>query len=364
MESLEMKENKKEYFLLLTQVGIIVLLDICLTLVFSYFTMILMGIYSSDPEKWMAQLANLKLGKITAYIKQGKRVITTLGYHKSGYRILNYFSMKLLIPVTIFLLLLLITSFIFFREIQKLKIENERLQQRLDINIKELEMERKRSQKFCNQIDIYEGNLYHQFKTPLSSLMILCKEKDQLSIISRLSRMTTILLQEKKITSNKVRFEYKEIYLDEIIWDAVEDLSTLMNQAEGMLQIHIQNDFDWMVYGDEFWLQEAIKAILDNSIGNATGENGIHVFLYKELQKYVIRIETVADRLSEEQMMHLFERYYTNRVGHFGIGLHMSYEIIRNHNGNIRVYQKQDIGNNVVIFRIELPLLESAKKYL
>ncbi|MBI5410091.1 MAG: hypothetical protein HZA14_12050, partial [Nitrospirae bacterium] len=73
-----------------------------------------------------------------------------------------------------------------------------------------------------------------------------------------------------------------------------------------------------------------------------------------------IDISDTGKGIPPEFMSHLFDPFFTTKgVGGTGLGLSVSYGIIKNHNGNISV--KSEVGTGST-FTIELPVHKGEKK--
>ena len=65
-----------------------------------------------------------------------------------------------------------------------------------------------------------------------------------------------------------------------------------------------------------------------------------------------IRIQDDGDGIAEEDLPHIFDRFYMGRSGKSGIGLALTKEIIHLHKGTIRAYN----GDGGAVFEITLPM--------
>ena len=63
--------------------------------------------------------------------------------------------------------------------------------------------------------------------------------------------------------------------------------------------------------------------------------------------------------MEQEELNRIFEPFYTNREKGVGLGLTLSYKLIKENNGDIHVYSQPNQGT---IFTITLPLYEEEEK--
>lgn len=123
-----------------------------------------------------------------------------------------------------------------------------------------------------------------------------------------------------------------------------------------MLEEHIVEDVT--VHGDEVRLGELVSILLDNAIDHAScgSDAAIAVSLAAERHHAVLRV-TNPGNLSEEQIGHLFDRFYraddsrNGEGGHYGLGLSIARAIVAAHHGEITCSSM----DGTVTFTVTLP---------
>ena len=65
----------------------------------------------------------------------------------------------------------------------------------------------------------------------------------------------------------------------------------------------------------------------------------------------LLKIQDDGDGIAEEDIKHIFDRFYIGKTGNTGIGLALTKEIVRLHKGNIRAYNSE----TGAVFEIKLP---------
>lgn len=224
-------------------------------------------------------------------------------------------------------------------------------------------------------IDHYEENLYHQLKTPLTSLQ-LCLEQlppqapqdkqvyeTAKMQLQKLSRLITLFLRNKRLSSNQIKFHYKLAALDSIVEDAVRQLQQQATFHHITVCWKLQ-DGDFSLPCDETWLSECIITLLENAIEHSPEHGTVRISLYHEKGRYRLQILSSGILLDLADLPQIFERYYSGSPGHFGIGLHMARTIAENHHGHIVAYNAEgDEGEQGVCFDLVLPILDRAETY-
>jgi signal transduction histidine kinase len=109
--------------------------------------------------------------------------------------------------------------------------------------------------------------------------------------------------------------------------------------------------------------QDKIKQVLLNLLSNAIKYNqpqgSITMSAAVEENELVITIKDTGMGISEEYMVHLFEKFYRvgsseNEAPGSGLGLAISQRIVEAHNGRIEVQSKVGVSTT---FRVYLPIM-------
>jgi PAS domain S-box-containing protein len=194
----------------------------------------------------------------------------------------------------------------------------------------------------------------HDLRNPLSSIAMsvsllrstlpaesLGRAGKQLEIIARsaerMKRLISDLLDVASIDAGHLSVSTEPQPIDALLRDAVEMLQPLA--ADKSIHISLGETPEWLVAVAD---KERIIQVLSNLIGNAikfTREGG-SIVVAAQSHEGMVRV-TVSDTgqgLSEEQMPHLFDRYWQARKdGRLGIGLGLTIAkgIVEAHGGRI-----------------------------
>jgi signal transduction histidine kinase len=127
-------------------------------------------------------------------------------------------------------------------------------------------------------------------------------------------------------------------------------LQLLHKQAEG--QGHIlelqSTQPDLRAYFDSQQLTQALVNLLLNAIQATPAHGRIQVCVGAENGKVEVIVQDGGPGLSDEQLEHLFEPFYTTKPGGTGLGLAISRELMRSQEGDI-VYRTHETGARFVI---------------
>ncbi|HON17587.1 MAG TPA: ATP-binding protein, partial [Salinivirgaceae bacterium] len=105
-------------------------------------------------------------------------------------------------------------------------------------------------------------------------------------------------------------------------------------------------------------ISAALNNILQNAV-EASGDNGkIEIITQKEAENIIIKIVDSGKGIEPEELKKIFDPFYTTKpIGEgIGLGLTISYGIIKEHGGNITVHSTPNVGTTV---SIELPIVEN-----
>jgi len=151
----------------------------------------------------------------------------------------------------------------------------------------------------------------------------------------------------------------------------VTGLVPLLKEAAGLIpagqgiEVHYSLDPDiWPAEVDEGQIQQVLRHIIQNAIEAMPGGGSIDILAgnviveasdrlpLKEGRYVKISIRDHGPGIPEEQISKIFDPYFTTKESRRGLGLAVSYAIIRNHEGLIRVESRE---GHFSAFHILLP---------
>ena len=216
-----------------------------------------------------------------------------------------------------------------------------------------IEKEAERQQTFFQ-------NASHELKTPLMAIQgyaegIQAGVMDTGSaaevILEESDRMTELveeLLDISKIDMGRQQLALSEMDIRELLYDSIR----AVEPAAAASGITITPDFPEtpvMVSCDDTRLRRAVTNILSNGVRYACSQ--MHLTCRADKHHVTIRIQDDGDGIAEEDLPHIFDRFYMGKSGKSGIGLALTKEIIHLHKGTICAYN----GDSGAVFEITLP---------
>ena len=218
---------------------------------------------------------------------------------------------------------------------------------------RDIEKEAERQQTFFQ-------NASHELKTPLMAIQgyaegIQAGVMDTGSaaevILEESDRMTELveeLLDISKIDMGRQLIAFSEMDIRELLYDSIRAVEPAA--AGGIAIVPDFPEEPVMVSCDDTRLRRAVTNILSNGVRYARSE--LRLTCRADKRHVTIRIQDDGDGIAEEDLPHIFDRFYMGKSGKSGIGLALTKEIIHLHKGTIRAYN----GETGAVFEITLPV--------
>ena len=226
------------------------------------------------------------------------------------------------------------------------------------VNRYEAEQERNRLKRQLT------NNINHELKTPVASIQVcletllsgisLSKEKRQ-ELIERCytqnERLRRLLNEVSLITrmeEGSALISREAVAINEIIDEVAEELDVM--PEEERLILHTNFSGNVVVDGNPSLIGSIFRNLTENAISYSEGKN-IYISLLENNERIChIRFEDDGKGVKEEQLSHLFERFYridkgrSRQKGGTGLGLAIVKHAVQFHGGNITVTNRPGGG--------------------
>lgn len=209
-------------------------------------------------------------------------------------------------------------------------------------------------------------DISHQLKTPLTSILIILDnlidnpEMDYQTRVEflhdfkreavRIQSLIQSILKLSKFDSNTVQFIKQDIYLKQIVDEAIKNTESLADLKN--IKINVEGNKKIKLNCDLLWQTEAVTNILKNCIEHSNENTQIDIKYNNNSVYSYITITDYGEGISKEDIPHIFERFYRGKNSaneSIGIGLSLSKTIIESNNGIIAV----ESNNNKTTFTIK-----------
>ncbi len=210
------------------------------------------------------------------------------------------------------------------------------------------------------------ADIAHQLRTPLTAAELIvnrldcCENKlehenllQEISALFRqMDQLLTILLKLSRLDAGIVSFEKADIIVMELIEQVARRCAISMELHDIDLEIEMTKDIK--IYADPIWMAEAIQNIIKNAIESIGNGGSISISAQSTPLYTEIVISDNGPGLSQQDLLHLFERFYRGRKSTstgFGVGLALSKAIIVHLGGTIQAKNRVDGHGAMFIIR-------------
>lgn len=215
------------------------------------------------------------------------------------------------------------------------------------------------SQKEKEYLEVALSDISHQLKTPLTSIMVMnellenknleeskrkeCMQKSKVQL-EKIQWLITSLLKISQIDSGTIKLKKENVNAKELINKTLESLIIQIEAKDINLIQDIEEDLT--IICDENWTSEALINIIKNAYEHTEKEGTIKITAKGNPIYSEIKIEDNGSGIKEEDINHIFERFYRGKSNKesIGIGLNMSKTIIEKQNGTIEVQSTEGVG--------------------
>ncbi|RAJ31917.1 sensor histidine kinase [Pedobacter cryoconitis] len=226
-------------------------------------------------------------------------------------------------------------------------------------------------QELSDRKDEFLSIASHELKTPLTSIKALFQligrsitpdhkiyhflERANTNVL-RLEKLIANLLDVSKINAGKLSYEYTEFAFDQMLEDAVLSMQDIAPHHHFILHKPDAVNFT----GDKFRLEQVIYNFLSNAVKYSPQGKEIIVSSEVNNGNIIVAVQDFGIGIKRENLANIFDRYYRvdNTIMKFdglGLGLFISSEIIKRHNGSFWIESELGIG---ATFYFILPLTE------
>lgn len=179
-----------------------------------------------------------------------------------------------------------------------------------------------------------------------------------LDIISHEAARCGQIVKDLLIFSRSEQDEYAKEDLLKITDNSITVINHHL-EIHGIKLIKDYPDVPILIYCNADKIQQALMALLINSIEASPDGGKITVSIVPEQNKIIIKVADEGTGISNKDLPHIFEPFYSTKEDSngTGLGLPVAYGIITNHGGNIEVEKTSNQGTT---FKITLPTAEHA----
>ncbi len=216
---------------------------------------------------------------------------------------------------------------------------------------------------------VFISNASHELRTPLTSIngqleVLMMKDrsseeyKESLASVlddikSLIDLSNRLLLIARTSTFNPVKQD-KKVRIDEILWQVQEDTKKYNNNYNISISLDqsLTDSDQMLIDGDESLLKVAVSNLIDNAC-KYSSDNSVEILIRQSGKMIEVVFTDSGIGIPEVDLKKVFEPFYrsSNALTHrgSGIGLQLVNQIIKSHNGEIRLTSKVGVGTEVVM---------------
>jgi PAS domain S-box-containing protein len=255
-------------------------------------------------------------------------------------------------------------------------------QRKLELYAQETTFELKRANLIHDQLqqlneykDQFIGVASHELKTPLTSIkgylqlaernlvgtenkMLLNKTLKQ---VDKLTTLVSDLLDVSRIQSGKLQFSVETFSLNQLLAELVENI----NDTQQTHQVTLTVAEEVEVEADKMRIEQVIMNVLNNAVKYSPDHKQINVRMNKLDKEVIVSVQDQGIGIDKDFHKHIFRRFHRianeNRFSGLGLGLFISYEIIKRHEGKMWLESEPGKGST---FYFSVPLINRESKII
>lgn len=217
-------------------------------------------------------------------------------------------------------------------------------------------------------VGLLSAGVAHEINNPLeiisNCVSFLSYHIDKEELQEKIETINSEVNSISKIISNLVGITHQKTYTSEVfnLNEMILNLIDLLNQnaLNQRIKINFANTGEmFFIKADITEIKQVLLNIIKNSIEAINGEGSIDIHMSRFDDNFVeIVIEDSGTGIDEDLIKNIFLPFYSNKhtgKQNQGLGLYISYSIVKKYNGNIIVKNM----NNGCRFSITLPVLKT-----
>ena len=214
------------------------------------------------------------------------------------------------------------------------------------------------------------SSISHELRTPLTSIKgwaVVLKDakedekelvEDGLNIIEneadRLAKMVEELLDFSRYISGRITLDKEIIDISQTCLDVSKQMRPRAKSNNIELITELPKE-SILINADENRIKQLLINLLDNAIKFTSDKGWVKFQMLKEDGQVQIMISDNGMGMTKEELAHVKEKFYKGKhsKSHSGIGLSISDEITKLHQGKLEIFSEENIGTTV---KVSLPL--------
>lgn len=223
--------------------------------------------------------------------------------------------------------------------------------------------------KFSELQRDFINNMTHEFKTPLSSILLASEALNKQELVqgnSKLQTYTSIIINQSYKLNNHIEKILNIAKNDAsglslkpqkiILLPFIQEIADTIKQKNENISIQIEIENNISILADEFHFTNIVYNLLDNSIKYCETKAEILISSDKDSKGLYLKFKDNGMGIPAKNLAHIFDKFYrvnTNKseeINGFGLGLFYVKKIVQQHNWKISVDNNKDQGITTTLF--------------
>jgi two-component system phosphate regulon sensor histidine kinase PhoR len=231
-------------------------------------------------------------------------------------------------------------------------------------------------QKKISEMKIdFINNMTHEFKTPVSTIMIASealKDDEIADDKTRVARLANVIYEENvrlgshiervlniaRIERNDFKLDKKPLDVNEMITIVLDSMALKMQKCNAGITLNLDAERA-VIVADELHFSNVMFNLIDNAIKYSTNAPEIAITTLNKNGHVVIRVADKGIGMNRDQQAKIFEQFYRIPTGNlhdvkgFGLGLSYVNTIVKRLDGTISVRSEKEKGSE---FELKFPV--------
>ncbi len=223
--------------------------------------------------------------------------------------------------------------------------------------------------KFSELQKDFINNMTHEFKTPLSSILLASEALTKQDLVKenpKLKTYTSIITDQSYKLNNHIekilniaRNDASGLSLKLqriVLYPFITEIANSMKQKNENLTIRVEIEDTATIIADEFHFTNIVYNILDNAVKYCDTQPEILISSFKDSKGLYLQFKDNGIGIPSKNIPHIFDKFYrittkkSDEVTGFGLGLFYVKKVVQQHNWKISVENNPDKGITITLF--------------
>lgn len=223
-------------------------------------------------------------------------------------------------------------------------------------------------QKKMSEMKIdFINNMTHEFKTPVSTIMIASealKDDEIAQDRNRVARLANVIYEENlrlgshiervlniaRIEKNDFKLDKKRVDVNEMVTVVLDSMALKLQKCNAVTSLHLDAE-NPVIIGDELHFSNVLYNLIDNAIKYSADAPDISITTTNKNGHVCIKVADKGIGMNRDQQSKIFEQFYRIPTGNlhdvkgFGLGLSYVNTIVKRLDGTISVRSEKEKGS-------------------